>query len=350
MTDKGIFEFASPEWLWMLLVVPIILLIYGGMQLWTARKLRRFGHKETLRELMPERSVVRGWIKVSLFALAIGFVILALARPQTGTKLRSIETQGREIMLVVDVSNSMYAEDTEPSRMERTRYAITQLVKGMKEDHIGIVAFADDAEVLLPITSDYKMAESKVRHLSPELIANQGTNIGEALEVAQLSFTSSTHNKRSRVIILITDGEDHDNIAMDVAERAAEQGIVICCIGIGTPEGTALKIGGEIIEDEDGKIVVTKLDEALLQQIASTTGGIYTRSSNNAFGLKEIVDEIEKMETTKLARRNFEEYDEEYQWFLGVALLLLLVEGIVLNRRNPLLRDIKLFDRKRSEQ
>jgi Ca-activated chloride channel family protein len=347
MTDKGIFEFASPEWLWALAIVPVIVLVYGGMQLWTARKLRRFGHKETLRELMPERSQARGWIKVSLFALALGFVIVALARPQTGTKLRSIETTGREIMLVVDVSNSMYAEDTEPSRMERTRYAITQLVKSMKEDHIGIVAFADDAEVLLPITSDYKMAESKVRQLSPQLIANQGTDIGEALEVALLSFTSSKHNKRSRVIILITDGEDHDNMALDVAERAAEEGITICCIGIGTPEGTALKIGGKVVEDEEGKIVVTKLDESLLEQLASTTGGIYTRSSNNAFGLKEIVQEIEKMDTTKLERRNFEEYDEEYQWFLGAAILLLLIESIVLNRRNPLFRGVKFFDRKR---
>ena len=325
--------------------MPTIVIAYWLMTLWTKRKLRRFGNKATLKELMPDYSALRGWIKILLFALAVGFVVLAMARPQTGSKLRSVETEGREIVLAVDVSNSMLAEDTEPSRMARTRYAIQQLTRHMTFDHVGIVAFADDVEVLLPITSDYKMAESKLRSLSPALIANQGTDIGEALEVSLLSFSNNVRNTRNRVIILITDGEAHDSKALEVAERAKEEGVVICCIGIGTPEGTTLKIDGQMIEDENGKMVVTKLNEQLLGDIASTTGGVYIRSTNSNFGLEEVIAELDKMESAKLTRRNFEEYDEEYMWFLGVALLLLIIEGLVLGRRNPLLRGVALFDR-----
>ena len=345
MNEIGIFEFAAPERLWWLCLVPTIVIAYWLMTLWTKRKLRRFGNKATLKELMPDYSALRGWIKISLFALAVGFVVLAMARPQTGSKLRSVETEGREIVLAVDVSNSMLAEDTEPSRMARTRYAIQQLTRHMTNDHVGIVAFADDVEVLLPITSDYKMAESKLRSLSPALIANQGTDIGEALEVSLLSFSNNARNTRNRVIILITDGEAHDDKALAIAERAKEEGVVICCIGIGTPEGTTLKIDGQMIEDENGKMVVTKLNEQLLSDIASATSGVYIRSTNSNFGLEEVIAELDKMESTKLTRRNFEEYDEEYMWFLGAALLLLFVEGLVLGRRNPLLKGVALFDR-----
>ena len=348
MNEIGIFEFAAPERLWWLCLVPIIIVTYALLTLWTKRKLRRFGNKATLRELMPDYSAARGWIKISLFALAVGFVVLAMARPQTGSKLRSVETEGREIVLAVDVSNSMLAEDTEPSRMARTRYAIQQLTRHMKNDHVGIVAFADDVEVLLPITSDYKMAESKLRSLSPSLIANQGTDIGEALEVSLLSFSNQSRNARNRVIILITDGEAHDSKALEVAERAKEEGVVICCIGIGTPEGTTLKIDGQMIEDEDGKMVVTKLNEQLLMDIASATGGVYMRSTNANFGLEEVIAELDEMESAKLTHRNFEEYDEEYMWFLGVALLLLIIEGLVLGRRNPLLRGVSLFEREKT--
>lgn len=350
MNEIGIFEFAAPERLWWLCLVPVIIVTYALLTLWTKRKLCRFGNKATLRELMPDYSAARGWIKISLFALAVGFVVLAMARPQTGSKLRSVETEGREIVLAVDVSNSMLAEDTEPSRMARTRYAIQQLTRHMKNDHVGIVAFADDVEVLLPITSDYKMAESKLRSLSPALIANQGTDIGEALEVSLLSFSNQSRNARNRVIILITDGEAHDSKALEVAERAKEEGVVICCIGIGTPEGTTLKIDGQMIEDEDGKMVVTKLNEQLLMDIASATGGVYMRSTNANFGLEEVIAELDEMESAKLTHRNFEEYDEEYMWFLGVALLLLIIEGLVLGRRNPLLRGVSLFEREKTNK
>lgn len=341
----NIFHFASPEHLWLLLIAPAILLLHWAACGYAKRKLKRMGNPATLGELMPAKSVSRGWIKSSLLALAVVFLALAAARPQTGAKLSTKERKGREIVLVVDVSNSMLAEDVEPSRMERTRYAITNLVDKMKDDGVGIVAFADESVVVLPVTSDYKMALSKVKRLSPSLILAQGTDLGEAIETAILSFSSNTHTSKSRVMILITDGEDHDDNALKAAKRAAEMGVTICCIGIGTPEGKPLKVNGDLIEDEDGKMVLTKLNEELLQQIAEATEGIYTRSRNEDFGLEGIIERLNQIEASELSEITFAEYDEEYQWFLGVALLLLVVETLILPRRNPLLRGVKLFER-----
>ncbi len=341
----SIFQFASPDALWLLLIVPLMFMLHWGLLVYRRRKLSRLGNAMTLKELMPDYSEARGWIKMSLFAAAFALIALAMARPQTGSKLSSRERQGREIVLVVDVSNSMLAEDVEPSRMARTRYSITQLVESMKEDGIGIVAFADESEVLLPITSDYTMALSKVKRLAPSLIAQQGTDLGEAIETALLSFSSNTHSSKSRVMILITDGEDHDEKALAAAERARQMGVVVCCIGIGTPEGKPLKIDGKHIEDEEGKMVLTKLNEELLQQIAATTEGIYTRSRNDDFGLRGIIDRLNEMEQSTLSEIVFAEYEEQYQWFLGAAIVLLLIDMLVLSRRNPLLRGVKLFER-----
>lgn len=345
MSELNIFIFAKPEWLWLLLAVVAIPLVYLLLKLYRRRKIRRFGNEATLQSLMPEYNGVRGWIKISFFSLAVGLLALALARPQTGSKLRTTEVEGREVVLVVDVSNSMLAEDVTPSRIERTRYAISRLVERMKEDRLGIVAFAEEAEVVLPITGDYKMAEAMVKRLSPSLIAHQGTDIGEALEVALLSFTDSTKESKSRVIILITDGEEHNQRTEAAIEQAVAEGVMVCAIGIGTPEGTPLRINGELIEDEDGKMVVTKLGEPLLQHIAEATGGIYTRSRNDNFGLEDIISRLDEIEATQLTQITFEEYDEQYQWFLGAALLLLIAEIFVMERRNPLLRGVRLFDR-----
>lgn len=345
MVKTNIFTFGAPDWLWLLIVVAALPIIYWMLRLYARRKLGKMGNVATLQRLMPDYSTARGWIKISILSLALGFIVLALARPQTGSKLRTVESQGREIVLVVDVSNSMLAEDVTPSRMARTRYAISRLVERMNKDRIGIVAFADEAEVLLPITGDYKMAESVTKRLSPELIAEQGTNIGKALEVALLSFTQNTQNTKSRVIILITDGEGHDQGSEAAIAQAKAQGAIICAIGIGTPEGTPLKINGEIMEDNEGKMVVTKLGEPLLQQLAEATGGIYTRSRNDSFGLEEIIARLDEMEATELSVMTFEEYDEQYQWFLGAALLLLIIEMLIFERRNPLLKGVKLFER-----
>lgn len=346
----GEFEFGRPELLWLLLVVPIILIIYWALCRLRRYKLRRMGNPATLGEFMPDYSATRGWIRITLFALAVAMLLFALARPRTGAKLRSEEREGREILLVVDVSNSMMAEDVKPSRMERTRYAINQLVDKMTEDGIGIVAFAEESKVLMPVNNEYRSAKSKVKSLKPSLIDNQGTNLGEAIETATLCFSSSTESKCSRVMIIITDGEAHDNRALEAAKRAASDGIIICCIGIGNPEGTTLQIDGEYVQNEDGKYVVTKLNEALLQEIAAVGDGIYARSSNEEFGLESIISRLDEVERAKLKHLKYVGYEEQYQWFLAAALLLLVAEMLILERRNPLLRNVKLFERNNSNR
>ena len=268
-------------------------------------------------------------------------VIIAAARPQFGSKLKEQKSQGIEMMLVVDISNSMLAEDFAPNRLDRTRYAIDKLFSTLEQDRVGLVVFAGEAKVQLPITTDYRMARSFVKRISPSLVSVQGTEIGQALDLASLSF--SQNRDAGRVMILITDGETHDSSALDAAKRAAEQGIKIFAIGIGTPEGAPVKVDGEFIKDEDDQMVVSRLNEELLQQITAATDGGYIRATNAAFGLEEIVAEIEKLEKGELTTLRFEEYNEQFQWILAIAAVLLLLESLLLARRNPRLKRFNIF-------
>ena len=272
-------------------------------------------------------------------------LILAAARPQVGSKLREEHQKGIEMMLVVDVSNSMLAEDFEPNRLDRTKFAIDRVVESMKQDRIGVVAFAGEAQVQLPITSDYRMARAFARKLSPAMVRTQGTDLGAAIKLASMSFSSQSEG--SRVMILITDGENHESDALEAAQAAAEKGIAIYTIGIGTPEGAPIMIGGDYLTDENGDMVVSKLDEKMLQEIASATGGAYVRATKQSIGLKEIVDRLKELDESDLATTRFEAFDEQYQYPLAVALLLLLVEWLILDRRNPLLARFNIFGQKR---
>ena len=308
-----------------------------------APMMERFGRMQVLEELMPEVSTGRVTLKFILFCAAVTLLILAAARPQFGSKLREEKTQGVEMMLAVDVSNSMLAEDFEPNRLERTKYAIGKLFEGLQQDRVGLVVFAGEPKVQLPITSDYRMARAFARRIDPSLVSVQGTAIGKALSQALMSFSGETEETHSRVIILVTDGENHEDDALAVAKRAAEMGIRIYTIGIGTPEGAPIQIGGEFIKDEKGDMVVSKLNEEMLAQIADITGGAYVRSSKQSIGLDEIVKSINEMEQSELSVMRFEEFNEQYQYLLLAAIVLLLAEFLLLDRRNPLLAHLNIF-------
>ena len=328
------FRFAHPQYLWLLLAVPALIALYWAAARNRRKRLARFGNPTLLRGLMPEVSTGRVRLKSILFTAAVALLVLALARPQWGSKLREETSEGIEMMLVVDVSNSMLAEDFAPNRLERTKYAIDRLFDGLRQDRVGLVVFAGEPKVQLPITSDYRMAKAFARKIDPSLVAVQGTAVGKALSQALMSFSSETEQNHSRVIVLITDGENHEDDAVAVAERAKELGIRIFTIGIGTPEGD---------------MVVSKLDEQMLQQIADITGGAYVRSSNQSVGLDEIVQSINRMEATELSTVKFEEYNEQYQYLVGLALFLLLAEFFLLDRRNPLLARFNIFREERPE-
>lgn len=345
------FRFAAPEYLWLLWLLPLLLLAGVLSRHLARRRLARFASPEILRLLAPDVSPARRRLKYALLCTAFGLLILALARPQFGSKLREVQSRGIEMMIAVDVSNSMLAEDFQPNRLERTKYAIDKLFDGLHQDRVGLIVFAGDAAVQLPITSDYRMARAFARKISTDAVAAQGTDLGQALSLAAISFSERGENDtRGRAIVLITDGEGHDSGALDAARRAAEQGIRIFTIGIGTPEGAPIRIDGEFIRDENGEMVVSKLDEPLLEQIARTTDGAYIRSTNQSLGLDEIVRTINSMEQGELATLRFEEYDERFQYLIGAALALLLVEFLLLDRRNPRLRRFNIFDRTQGDE
>ena len=264
------FRFAYPEYLWLLWLLPLLVAVWTAAGQLARRRLSRFGRLETIRPLMPDASTGRRRLKFILYLTAFALLTLALARPQLGSKLREVESRGIEMMLVVDVSNSMLAEDFQPNRLERTKYAIDKLFDGLKQDRVGLVVFAGDAVVQLPITSDYRMAKAFARRISPSMVSVQGT-------------------------------------------------------------------------DDKGEMVVSKLGEPLLEKIAQATDGAYIRSTNQSIGLDEIVRTINNMEKGDLAALRFEEFNEQFQYLIGAALVLLLLEFLLLDRRNPLLRRFNIF-------
>jgi Ca-activated chloride channel family protein len=335
------FQFANPKILYLLLVVPAMIVVVILLSIVRKRNLSKYGNITLLKTLMPDVSLWRTRIKLTLYLLALTATIFAAARPQFGAKLREHKSTGVEMMLAIDVSNSMLAEDFAPNRLDRTRYAIDKLFASMNQDRVGMVVFAGESKVQLPITSDYRMARSFAKRLSPELVQVQGTEIGQAITLATLSF--SKNRDAGRVIILITDGETHDNTALDAAKRAAEQGIRIYAVGIGTPDGAPVKVAGQWLKDEKDEMVVSRLNEELLQQITAATGGGYIRATNSTFGLDEIVNEINKLEQGELTTLSFEEYNEQFQWILAVAAVLLVLESLILSRRNPHLRRFNIF-------
>ena len=335
------FRFANAEYLYLLILIPLLVALLGVASLRRRHLLQRFGNIEIIKTLIPDFSQARLRLKVAIYLVALSLLIVAAARPQLGSKLREEKAKGVEMMLVVDVSNSMLAEDFEPNRLERTKYAINRLFEGLQQERVGLVAFAGEPKVQLPITSDYRMAQAFARRLSTSLVAEQGTDVARALELAMLSYSSQS--ERSRVMVLITDGENHEADAVAQARKAAALGIKIYTIGIGTPEGAPIQIDGEFIKDEDGEMVVSKLGEQMLEEIAAVTDAAYVRATKQSIGLEEIVKSINDMEKAELTTLRYEEYNEQYQWLVAVALALLLLEGLILPRRNPRLRRFNIF-------
>lgn len=335
------FRFAQPGYLWLLILLPVVVGIYGLYCRARRRRLVRFGDPETVRQLMPDASPLRVRNKFLLTLVALGVMIVALGQPQFGSQLHEVTRKGVEIMLAVDVSNSMLAEDFAPSRLERTKNAVNRLIEQLDKDRVGMVVFAGDAYIQLPITSDYISAKSFVNGLTPSMVPVQGTSVARALEVATRSF--SDQSRQSRAIILITDGESHDDDPIAAAQFAKDEGVVIYTVGIGTPQGAPITIGGETIRDENGQMVVSKLDEQTLQQIAVLTGGSYVRATDTNVGLGEILRQIDRMEKKEFSSMAFSEYNDQFHYLLGIALALLLVEFAMLDRKNRWLSRISVF-------
>lgn len=323
--------FAAPHYLLFLLLIPFFFL---GMGLWLwgrRRRLRRFGDEALVNELMPSWSRGKLWVRTVLLSLAFFFFVIGLSRPQIGAKLKEHKIKGAEIMIVLDVSNSMLAQDYSPDRLERAKLAISRITDKLKDDRIGLIVFAGTSFVQLPITSDYVSAKMFLNSISTESIPIQGTAIGDAISTAVRGF--SAQSEHSRAIIVITDGENHEDDAVAAAKQAAEAGIKVYTIGVGSADGQPIPMNGELLKDKDGNIVVTRLDEETLRKVASAGGGAYVHAGNDEFGLTPIISDIRKMEDEEYNSVVFEEYNEQFMYFLGIALVFFVLEMLVGGRR-----------------
>jgi Ca-activated chloride channel family protein len=325
-------QFAQSQYLLLILLIPVFFLLQSLVFRFRTRRIRKFGDEQLVRQLMPSYSRTRTWVRLVLFSIGFFFFAIGLSRPQIGAKLTEHETKGAEIMIVLDVSNSMLAEDYSPNRLERAKLAISRLVDKLRDDRIGLIVFAGNSFVQLPITTDYVSAKMFLGSISTDSVPIQGTAIGDAINTAIRSF--SAQSEKSRAIIIITDGENHEDDPVAAATQAAEMGIRVFTIGVGSPEGKPIPMDGELLKDKDGNIVVTRLDESILQEVAKAGKGVYVRAGNSEFGLNPVIDDIRKMEDEKYNSIVFEEYDEQFMYFLAMALFFFIIEMLIGDRRS----------------
>lgn len=341
------FRFAHPEYLFLFLLVPILVGVFIYTSIQKRRNLKQFGNADLLAGLMPNVSFVRPQVKFYLQFAAIVLLIIVLAQPQFGTKVENVKRQGIEVMIAMDVSNSMMAQDVQPSRLENAKQILSKLVDNMTNDKVGLVVFAGDAYTQLPITVDYVSAKMFLSSISPQLVPRQGTAIGSAIDLAIKSF-GTKENKAGRAIIVITDGENHEDDAVGAAKLAAENNIAVHVVGMGKPEGSPIPVPGTISfwKDKDGNVVVSKLNEDMCKKIAEAGKGIYVRADNTSNAYRLVNKELDTLAKSDIKTSVFSDYNEQFQSFALLALLLLVLDFFVFDRINKRLSRYKIFDLK----
>ena len=337
------FKFAYPNALF--LYIPLLLIV--ALFLYASYKrrsdLRKYGSPELLGAMMPEASRHRPQLKFWLTFAALCFMVLLLARPQFGTKIETVKRQGIETVIALDISNSMMAQDVAPNRLERSKNVLSRLVDGFEDDKVGLIVFAGDAFIQLPITNDFISAKLFLESISPSLITRQGTNIKAAIDMATRSFTP--REGVGKAIIIITDGENHEGGAVEAAKAAAEKGMMVYVMGVGTPEGAPIPEGrgNDFRRDKEGNVIVTKLNEQMCQEIAAAGNGVYIRIDNTGNAQKILQKEVDKLAKADLDTAVYSEHDEQFQIMAWIAFVLLLIEMLLMVKKNPRLKDIHLF-------
>ena len=341
-------QFAHIEILWFLTAMPLMLVGYRLYWRHRKRSLARMGDPELMMELMPDASVYAHHWKFFLLLLGTTLLIVAASGPRVGSKLEEVELKGREIIIALDVSNSMLAEDIKPSRLERSRQMVNRMVDRMTNDKIGLIVFAGDAYTQIPITDDYPSVKMFLAGAGPDMVSKQGTAIGAAISLATRSFSgSSDENSPGRVlpsqaIVVITDGENHEDDAVGEARAAAEKGIRVYTVGLGDPNGVPIPIrpgSSSTRRDKEGQVVVSKLNDKLLKEVATAGKGAYIPGDR----INSLVDELDQLEKRDLNSHVFSEFAERFQYFAGFALLFLFLESMIRSRKNPILKRYNLF-------
>ena len=335
-------RFEDPAFLWLLWVIPALVLV--RLIGWRRRraKLRKLGDPELLRQLMPHISKYRPTVKFVLLLAALALLIVMVARPQMGSKISNEKRNGIETMICLDISNSMLAEDVAPSRLDKSKMLIENLVDNFTNDKIGLIVFAGDAFVQLPITSDYVSAKMFLQNISPGLIQTQGTNIGQAISLATKSFTQQ--DNVGRAIIVITDGENHEEGAQEAAQMANKKGINVFILGIGNAKGAPIPMGdGSYLKDNAGNTVMTALNEQMCRQLAQAGKGQYIHVDNTSDAEKALNNELTKLQKGEMTSVIYSAYDEQFQAVGILVILLIIIEVCMMEVRNPLLRNVKFF-------
>ena len=340
------FRFAHQYYFYLFLIIPVFAGILVLFLLWRKRKIDLFGNRSLVMQLMPEYSDGKLILKFVLLMISYSFLVLALAEPQTGSKLEKIQRKGIDLIIALDVSNSMLAEDIKPSRLERAKQDISKLIDRLEGDRIGIVIFAGRAYIQLPITTDYTAAKLLLSTVNTHSVPVQGTAIGDALEMSANAFGQSNHSK---AIIIITDGEDHQGGVMEQAETVRKNGITIYTIGMGLAEGAPIPTyNGDVqtwyMKDRDGTVIISKLDESVLQQIATAANGMYVRANNATTGLNKIFDDINKLQKSDIETKQFSDYEDRFQYFIAVSLIFLIFELLLLDKKNQWFKKFKPFE------
>jgi len=329
--------------------VPILVLLFLFNQYWKRKKQREFGDLEMVQRLSPEKSVFKSVLKFTVLILAFGFLVIGLVNPKIGTKSETVKREGIDIVFAVDVSKSMLCEDVAPSRLEKSKQIVSQIINQLVGDRIGIVAYAGSAFPVLPITTDYGVAKMFLQSMNPSMVSSQGTSLDEAIKLSSTYFDDD--KKTSKLLILISDGEDHSEGASDAAEEANKLGMKIMTIGVGTPKGgpIPLKENGRVLSfkrDQNNEVVVTKLNEESLKLISKNTKGGYINGNNTKEVLEYVKNALDNIEKTEFEAQQFTDYNSQFQWFLGIAFFLLLLDVFFLERKTKWLKKLNLFNEK----
>jgi len=341
------FQLENDIWFWLLFVPLGMLLLFLWTQLWKKRTKRKFSDLKLLKRLSPDQSLFKSVLKFITLSLGFLCLIIALVNPKIGTSLQTVKREGVDIVFAIDVSKSMLAEDIAPSRLEKAKQLTTQIINNLVSDRVGIIAYAAKAVPQLPITTDYSAAKMFLQNMNTDMLSSQGTAIDEAIQLSRSYYNDE--EQTNRVLVIISDGEDHNNLSLDVAEAAAKEGIKIFTIGVGTEKGGPIPIkrNGIVIsykKDQNNATVITKLNKKTLSKIASEANGTYVDGKNTSDVVETIGNILNKMDKKEFEAKEFAEFKDQFQWFLGLGLFFLILDVLFLERKTAWLKRLNLFN------
>ncbi|MEX0274618.1 MAG: VWA domain-containing protein [Flavobacteriaceae bacterium] len=344
-------QYDEKIYFYLLLVLPALVLVYILLRLWQHNAQKKFAERSLFRRLVPNRSKYKSVLKLILFLLGISFLTLGLVNPKIGTKLETVKREGVDIVSAVDVSRSMLAEDIAPNRLEKAKRLVSEIINQLASDRVGIIAYAGQAYPQLPITTDYGAAKMFLQNMNTNMLSSQGTAINEAIELATTYYNDE--EQTNRVLFIISDGEDHsEGAALDAVEEAVEQGIRIFTIGVGSEKGAPipLKRNGvvqSLKKDAQGDVVITKMAPETLKDIALEGNGDYIEGTLTDEAVEHIKEQLNQMDKMEFEAKQFSEYKDQFQWFLGAGFLLLFLDMFVLDRKTQWLKKLNLFNEKK---